>query len=182
MLIIQRRTTFSTTLGVLLGNAALSVEYPPYADAYTDHGLGGLLLTAYHPIGWSKFCLVMFTFSVLGNNIANLYSTGLSMQLLGSWCHAIPRFIWSLIAVIVIAVLAIAGQSSLSAIISNFVALLGYWTISFTLILLVEDKWFRRHDGYNLSAWNQPRKLPVGIAAVFALLTGYLAGGVTGME
>ena len=31
-------------------------------------------------------------------------------------------------------------------------------------------------------AWDQPSKLPVGIAAVSALLTGYLAGGVTGMS
>lgn len=175
-------TTLSTTIGNCLGNAAITAAYPPYAAAYKEHQLGGLLLEAYHPVGWSKFCLVMFTFSVLGNNIANLYSTGLSMQLLGPYFHAIPRALWSLIAVIVVAVLAIAGQEHLSTIISNFVALLGYWTVSFTFILLIEDKWFRRVDGYNLSAWNQPKKLPLGVAAVLALLTGYLGGGVTGMR
>jgi len=175
-------TTFSTTIGNCLGNIAITAKYPPYATAYEDHGLGGLLLEAYHPVGWSKFCLVMFTFSVLGNNVANLYSTGLSMQLLGSYFHAIPRALWSLIAVIVVAVLAIAGQEHLSVIISNFVAMLGYWTVSFTFILLIEDQWFRRHEGYNLLVWNQPSKLPLGIAAVLALLVGYLAGGVTGMR
>ena len=174
-------TTFSIVIGACLGNAAVTAAYPPYADAYTNHGLGGLIREVYHPVGWSKFCLVLLTFSVLGNNIANNYSSGLSLQLLGHWFHAVPRFIWSLLVAIVIAVLAIAGQQHLSIVVSNFVSLLGYWTVSFTLVLLIEDKWFRRQEGYNLLVWDQPSKLPLGIAAVLALLTGYLAGGVTGM-
>lgn len=175
-------TTFSIVIGACLGNAAVGTEaYGPYADAYTNHGLGGLLLAVYHPVGWGKFALVLLTFSVLGNNIAINYSNGLSLQLLGHYFHAVPRFIWSLIVAIVIAVLAIAGQEHLSNVISNFVSLLGYWTVSFTLILLIEDKIFRRREGYNLYAWDQADKLPWGVAAVFALLCGYLCGGVTGM-
>lgn len=103
------------------------------------------------------------------------------MQLLGHYFHAVPRFIWSFIFVVVVAVLAIAGQQHLSTVVSDFVSLLGYWTVSFTLILLLEDKWFRRHDGYNLVSWDNPKKLPLGIAAVTALLAGYLAGGLPGM-
>lgn len=174
-------TTFSIVIGACLGNAAVTVAYPPYADAYKNHGLGGLIREVYHPVGWSKFCLVLLTFSVLGNNIANNYSSGLSLQLLGHWFHAVPRFIWSLLVAIITTVLAIAGQQHLSTVVSNFVSLLGYWTVSFTLILLIEDKWFRHQEGYNLLVWDQPSKLPLGIAAVLALLTGYLAGGVTGM-
>lgn len=173
---------FSTVIGCCLGNAAITAAYPPYADAYENHGLGGLLLVTFHPIGWSKFCLIVLAFSVLGNNIANNYSSGLSMQLLGHYFHAVPRFIWSFLVCVVITVLGVAGKSSLSTIVSNFVALLGYWTISFTVILLLEDQLFRRHVGYNLNAWNQPDKLPIGAAAVLALLSGYLAGGVPGMS
>lgn len=176
-------TTFVTVIGACIGNAALLNAYPPYADAYEDHGLGGLLREVYHPLGWSKFCLVILTFSVLGNNIAINYSSGLSLQLLGHWFHAIPRFIWSFLVALVVAILAIAGKDHLSAIVSDFVSLLGYWTISFTFILLIEDQFFRKRsgEGYNLEAWDQPSKLPVGAAAVLALLSGYLAGGVTGM-
>lgn len=175
--------TFSITVGALLGDAALGTNaYPPYADAYENHGLGGLIATVYHPTGWSKFCLVILTFSVLGNNIAINYSSGLSLQLLGHWFHAVPRFIWTLIFAIVVAVLAIAGQEHLSTIVSNFVSLLGYWTVSFTVILFCEDFLFRRRDGYNLKAWDQADKLPWGLAAVFSLLAGYLAGGVPGMS
>lgn len=175
-------TSFSIVIGACLGNAAITAPYGPYADAYTDHGLGGLIATVYHPSGWSKFCLVILTFSVLGNNIAINYSSGLSIQLLGHWFHAVPRLIWSLLFAIVVAVLAIAGQEHLSTVVSNFVSLLGYWTVSFTLILLIEDKFIRRRSGYDLTVWDKPGKLPWGAAAVFALLAGYLAGGVTGMS
>ena len=120
-------------------------------------------------------------FTVVGNNIAINYSSGLSLQLLGHAFHAVPRFIWSFGVAFVVACLAIAGKEHLSTIVSNFVSLLGYWTISFTLVLLVEDKWFRRHEGYNLEVWDTPSKLPLGAAAIFSLLAGYLAGGVPGM-
>lgn len=172
-------TVFTTIIGTCLGNAAAA--YKPYGEADEAHGLGGLIREAYHPLGWSKFCLVILTFSVLGNNIAINYSSGLSLQLLGHYFHAVPRFMWSFLFALVVAILAIAGQEHLSTIVSNFVSLLGYWTISFTMILLVEDKVFRRREGYILTAWDQPSKLPIGAAAVLALLAGYLAGGVPGM-
>ena len=176
-------TVFATVIGACLGNAAISGAdaNPILADAYTNHGLGGLLREAYHPLHFSKFCLVLLVFSVLGNNVAVNYSSGLSLQLLGHYFHAVPRFVWSFVNALVIAVLAIAGRQHLSTIVSNFVSLLGYWTVSFTLILLVEDQWFRRREGYNLNVWDVPGKLPWGLAAVVALLAGYLAGGVTGM-
>ncbi len=176
-------TIFVTVIGACLGNAAISSSVNPIlSDAYNNHGLGGLLRESFHPLPFSKFCLVLLVFSVLGNNIAVNYSSGLSMQLLGHYFHAVPRFIWSFVNALVIAVLAIAGRQHLSTIVSNFVSLLGYWTVSFTLILLVEDQWFRRKEGYNLIVWDVPSKLPLGLAAVLALLTGYLAGGVTGMS
>lgn len=198
-------TIFATTVGVILGNAALTVTgvdadgndiylNPNLSEAYEDHLLGGLLRESFHPLGFSKFLLVLLVFSVLGNNIAVNYSSGLSMQLLGHYFHAIPRFIWSFINALVIALIAIAGREHLSTIVSNFVSLLGYWTVSFTIILLVEDQWFRKHSkvlldnpspgmafGYDLLAWDFPKLLPVGAAAVIALLCGYLGGGVPGM-
>jgi len=177
-------TIFVTVIGACLGNAAITnaAANPILGDAYDAHGLGGLLRETYHPIGWSKFCLVLLVFSVLGNNIAVNYSSGLSLQLLGHYFHAVPRFIWSFLNALVIAVLAIAGREHLSTIVNNFVSLLGYWTVSFTMIILVEDQFFRRRTGYDLNAWDVPGKLPWGVAAILALLTGYLAGGVPGMS
>lgn len=62
-------TSISLILGSLLGNAYLSNEL--LGDAYEDHGLGGLIFTVFHPVGWSKFALVLLTFSVLGNNVSH---------------------------------------------------------------------------------------------------------------
>lgn len=176
-------TTFATAIGACLGNVAITnaAVNTESALAYEKHLFGGLLLESYHPIRFSKFCLVLLVFSVLGNNIAVNYSSGLSMQLLGHYFHAVPRLIWSFVSALIIATLAVAGHEHLSTIVSNFVSLLGYWTISFTFILFIEDKWFRRHEGYNLNVWDASDKLPLGFAAVLALLVGYLAGGVPGM-
>lgn len=96
-------TCWSIVLGALLGNIAITAARAPYAHVYTAHGLGGLIFEVYHPVGWSKFCLVILTFSVLGNNIAINYSSGLSLQLLGHYFHAVPRFIWSFLFAIVVA-------------------------------------------------------------------------------
>jgi purine-cytosine permease-like protein len=175
-------TSFVTIVGACIGTAASGSEaYPPWAEAYTNHGMGGLLREIYHPLSFSKFCLVLCTFTVIGNNIAINYSSGLSMQLLGHVFHAVPRFIWSFLVALVVAILSIVGKDHLSNIVSNFVSLLGYWTISFTLILLIEDQWFRRHEGYNLEGWDDVHKLPWGAAATFTLIASYLAGGVPGM-
>ncbi|KAJ9298858.1 hypothetical protein DTO271G3_3100 [Paecilomyces variotii] len=174
-------TCFTTYLGIVLGQAATLNAYPPYADAYNNHGLGGLLLEAWHPEGWSKFALVISVFTVCGNNIAINYSSGLSLQLLGDYFHAIPRFVWSFLVALVVAILAIAGREHLSTIVSNFVSMLGYWTVSFTIILLIEDCYFRHGVDYNLKAWDKPDELPVGLAAVFSLIAGYCGGGVPGM-
>ncbi|KAL3426618.1 hypothetical protein PVAG01_00127 [Phlyctema vagabunda] len=175
-------TVFVTVIGACLGNVALSGNNPALSTAYDDHALGGLLRESFHPLGFSKFLLVLLAFSVLGNNVAVNYSSGLSLQLLGHYFHAVPRFIWSFLNALVVAVLAIAGREHLSTIVSNFVSLLGYWTVSFTFIILIEDQFFRRKEGYNLTVWDNPSRLPWGIAAILALLTGYLAGGVPGMQ
>ena len=174
-------TCFITIVGACIGNAALSSGYKPWNDAYEVHQLGGLLREIYHPLGFSKFLLVLSTFTVIGNNIAINYSSGLSLQLLGHVFHAVPRFIWSFLVALVVACLAIVGKEHLSTIVSNFVSLLGYWTVSFTFILLIEDQWFRRKEGYNLEVWNTASKLPWGAAATFTLIASYCAGGVPGM-
>lgn len=173
---------FATVVGAVIANAALLGQVEPYYTAYGTGGLGGLVRVTYHPLGWSKFCMVMLTFSVLGNNVLIFYSSGLALQFLGDYFHAIPRFIWSFLVAVALAALSIAGKAHLSTIISNFVSMLGYWAIAFTFILLIEDRFFRRKSGYNLEAWDTASQLPWGLAAVFSLCTGYLCGGLQGMS
>ena len=118
-------TIFIYGVGACIGEVALFSGDEPSYNAYVEHGLGGLIREVYHPLGWGKFSMVMLTFSVLGNNIVVFYSSGLSLQLLGHHFHAIPQYIWSFYAAVVVTVLAIAGQENLSNIMFNFVSLLG---------------------------------------------------------
>ncbi|POS84165.1 hypothetical protein EPUL_004194, partial [Erysiphe pulchra] len=186
-------TSFTVIVGSCLGNIAfnttsgtgsnlITYAHPALAEAYRDHGLGGILRASYYPAALSKIILAMLSFSVLANNIVVNYSAGLSCQLFGDYFHAVPRFIWSLLNAILITVLAVIGRENLSSIVANFVSMLGYWAISFTIILGIEDQVFRRRSGYNLDFWNIPSKLPWGIAAIAALFVSYLAGGLSGMS
>ena len=73
----------------------------------------------------------------------------------------------------VVLALAWGGRNKLEAIIDNFLAILGYWTLAFGLILAIEHFWFRpRLAGYDLSAWQDPTRMPVGLAGTVALLIG----------
>ena len=61
--------------------------------------------------------------------------------------------------------------------ITNFLGLIGYWTSMYTAIIIVEHLYFRTNDPsqYDITAWNVPKRLPSGIAAVAA---GILSFGI----
>lgn len=75
-------TIFTTVIRSCVGELAFNSSDSIYSEAFSKHGPGGLLQTVYHPIGFSKFSMVILMFSVLGNNIVSCYSSGLSIQLL----------------------------------------------------------------------------------------------------
>ena len=102
-----------------------------------------------------------------------MYSSALSVQLLGQHFIAIPRFIWCTVAAIAMFALAYGGRNVLEEILTNLLSILGYWTLAFALILFIEHFYFRpRIGGYDLTAWQDPARLPVGIAGTGSLLIG----------
>lgn len=61
----------------------------------------------------------------------------------------------------------------LEEIINNLLAILGYWTLGFAAILFIEHFYFRpRLRGYDLTAWQDGKRLPVGVAGTTSLLIG----------
>lgn len=85
--------------------------------------------------------------------------------------------------------LAIVGSHRFYTTLTNFLGLIGYWAGGFIAIILVEHLAFRRRlapqlsvanpstptkafAGYDVAAWNDPRGLPTGIAALGALICG----------
>jgi purine-cytosine permease-like protein len=105
--------------------------------------------------------------------ICNIYSSALSIQLLGQHSIAVPRFIWCTLLSLVVFALAYGGRKVLEDIINNLLSILGYWTLAFALILFVEHFVFRpRLGGYDLTAWQDPSRLPLGLAGTASLLIG----------
>lgn len=100
-------------------------------------------------------------------------------QVLGRAFQATPRWIWSCVFILVQLVLGLVGRNSLYTILSNFLALMGYWVEFMVLIVLMERYGFRRRFRYD---WSRLDKcyMPVGISSCTAFLLGWL-GAVLGM-
>jgi NCS1 nucleoside transporter family len=155
-----------------------------YADGYKNSAIGGLLGAALiDPLGrFGKFCLVVLALSIIANNCPNIYSIALSLQLMANQAQRVPRFIWTLIGTLVYVAIAIPGASHFEQVIENFMLLIAYWLAIYEGISLSEHIIFRRGmTGYAPETYDQPSKLPVGIAAVTAFCLGVM-GAVLGMS
>jgi NCS1 nucleoside transporter family len=168
----------------ILGACLMTIQNPDYIAAYGDYGMGGLLSQTLSPWGGGgKFLMVVLSLSVIANNVPNTYSAALSIQALGKPFQRVPRFLWTVLVFIIYTVAGIVGRQSFSAILSNLLSILSYWTAFFVVIVAEEHFLFRRpsQGGYNLDDYDNPSKLPVGAAAIFAGLCG-IAGAVIGMS
>ncbi|KAI0685083.1 cytosine-purine permease [Cytidiella melzeri] len=170
----------------ILGAALMTITDSAYTDAFEAGGTGGLLSQVLSPWkGGGKFILVLLAFSVVANNIPNTYSAGLSMQALGRPFAVVPRFFWVFLSFVIYTVAGVAGREHFSAILSNFLSILSYWTAFFIVIVAEEHFIFRRKNGplggYNLDEWDMPSRLPLGIAGITAGCFG-VAGAVVGMS
>jgi len=170
----------------ILGAALTSISDTAYVNAYTDGGTGGLVAQVLSPWkGGGKFLLVILALSNLLNNVINTYSAGLSIQALGRPFAKVPRFFWTLVCFAAYTIAGVVGREHFSAILTNFLSILGYWTGWFAVIVAEEHVIFRRKGGrlggYNLADWDSPKKLPIGIAGLLAVGFG-VAGAAVGMS
>ncbi|KAF2138307.1 uncharacterized protein K452DRAFT_256494 [Aplosporella prunicola CBS 121167] len=155
-----------------------------YQAGYTASGTGGLLAAVLVPHlgGFGKFCLIILALSIIANNCPNIYSVSLTVQVFAHWTQYVPRFIWTLVGTGVYIAIAIAGYSHFETILENFMNFIGYWLAIYTGIAVTDHFVFKRgFGGYNPELYDQPSKLPVGIAAVLAFCFG-VAGMVVGMS
>lgn len=177
--------TIPTCLGMVLGICAGSAMYGPKPDwltTYDKDGIGYLIQTMTHPIGFSKFLLVVLVLADICNNVINIYSTALSIQQLARPIAVVPRFFWTLIVTGVIIALALAGKDKLLTVLQDLLSLLGYWETCYFVIVATEHFMFRggKISNYNLDAWSTPEKLPLGLAGITAFLIGCV-GWIMGM-
>jgi purine-cytosine permease-like protein len=132
----------------------------------------------------SSFLTLIAWFRLTGINSPNTYSAALSIQALHSSFARVPRAVWTFVVFVIYVVAGVAGREHFSEILSNFLSILGYWIAFFVAILLEEHYIFRRPGGtlggYDFTAYDDARRLPVGIAGILAICFG-IAGAVVGM-
>lgn len=178
---------FTEMLGLAVATAMTfdPVTFEPtnsYAKGYEGSGIGGLLAAVLAPLGrFGKFCLVVLALSIIANNCPNIYSVSLSLQVLGRWTQAVPRFIWTFVGTVVYCAIAIPGYSDFETVLENFMLVIGYWLAIYEGISLPEHFIFKKGiKGYDPAIYMSPHLLPPGIAAIVAFCFGVF-GAVMGM-
>lgn len=168
------------TLGMAFTTGIAHV--PAWGAAFGSTGnVGGLLSAVVSPLGgFGKFLLVLLALSIVANNIPNDYSLGLSVQVFGKAFQNVKRYVWTLIGAVIYIIIAIIGAQNFAATLQSFLLDIGYWLGAYAIILVLEHFVFRRGQ-YNVDDWNTPSKLPLGWAAIVALVAG-LVGGLLGAD
>ncbi|KXS17723.1 hypothetical protein M427DRAFT_144151 [Gonapodya prolifera JEL478] len=160
-------------------NDALALAY--------QSGTANLVNELVKPLGgFGTFCMVLLALSTIANNIPNDYSLGLCIQVVGpAWFLKIKRHWWTLIGSIIYVVVACVGANNFESTLENFLLIVGYWGSIYwvrflpnSAIVLTEEAF--RWGKYDVHAWNNPDKLPLGISASLALACGAI-GAILGM-
>ena len=171
---------FGNLIGIGIATGVAST--PAWTDAYAVSS-GQLLLTAYEGLsGFGGFCVVILALGSVTNNAPCSYAAANSIQAIGRYAKAIPRWMWCVAITVVELALSVAGRNVLFKIFENFLPIMAYWVCPFVTIILEEHFIFHKLKGlpFDWTAWEDKKRLPVGAAALFAWLCGW-AGAIVGM-
>jgi purine-cytosine permease-like protein len=129
------------------------------------------------------FFIFILAWSMISNCVFNYYSVSITTQLFGNRSLAIPRYVYTLATMVICIVMSIAGRNQIYAALGDLMAIIGYWTIIYTVIFVEEHFIFRvcLRRGWDLQAWNDKAKLPKGYAAMLAFCIGSV-GSILGMS
>lgn len=120
---------FTEMLGIAIMTATtINNGNNKYADGYAVSKTGGLLgAVLFEPLGgFGKFCLVVLALSIIANNCPNIYSVGLTIQVLGGrLTQRVPRFVWTAVGTAVYIAIAIPGYSHFESVLENFMNFIG---------------------------------------------------------
>src|SRR5689334_3345248 len=108
------------TLGSAIGNAIPNV--PHWQAAYDETLVGGVLAAMLAPAGgFGKFLVVLLSFSLLGNLAATSYSVTLNLQLLAPFLVKVPRYLFSVVFVVIVIPVAIRAAEDFFVNLENVV-------------------------------------------------------------
>ncbi|KAJ7596499.1 NCS cytosine-purine permease [Mycena floridula] len=162
------------TLQCLGAAVAASAPFvPSWEQGYENGNVGGLLEAMLRPTGkFGKFLTVLLSLSVTGNIAATFYSFCFNIQIFIPQLVIVPRYIFSILATAIVIPLAIVGSHRFYDTLVNFLGLIGYWAGAFVAVVVLEHLVFRHNDptAYDLTCWNDARRLPWGLGALAASL------------
>ncbi|KAJ7306761.1 purine-cytosine permease [Mycena albidolilacea] len=176
-----------TYLGIFLPNtilqlvgaafAAAAPGVPSWAAGY-DNGndLGGLVSAVLEPAGgFGKVLIVLMALAISAPTAPTMYSFGISLMNVSSCFAKVPRYVYAIIATGTCIPLALIGQTQFYGVIIVCVDIIGYWSASFAGIVFTEHVVFRHCDfaNYNVEHWDQPQKLPPGLAAFISFFASF---------
>jgi NCS1 nucleoside transporter family len=146
-------------LGVLLMTMLKSTDSLPSAGALISRGIGGGTI--------SSIVLLLLAFSTIANNVPNDYSFALSTQVLGL---RVQRALLTLVGAVLYVALAFAIQANFNLNLEGFLLLIAYWLGAWNAIVLIEHA--LRKGKYPVEDYENGSKLPVGVAALSAMVIG----------
>lgn len=157
-------------LGAAIGGAIPSI--PAWAEAFSEGSTGGVMLEMLSPAGgFGKFVAVVLAFSLLGNIAGTMYSISIQFQMLLPIFTRVPRYVFSVVTTAVIIGVAIPISHSLVESLENFLGVISYWAAIFIGIVSTEYLYFRRDPlSYDHAIWDDRAKLPLGVAAISAVV------------
>ncbi|KAF8645588.1 hypothetical protein AX16_007722 [Volvariella volvacea WC 439] len=160
--------------------AAAAPGVPSWNEGFDGgNSIGGLVAAILEPSGgFGKFLLVIIALSIPSACAPTMYSFGTSFMAVSSFFEKVPRYIYALVSEAILIPLAIIGATRFYLTLVNILSVIGYWSTAFASIILTEHLLFR-HNSFSpsaypvLEAWNRPKSLPLGVAALTAFAAAF---------
>jgi NCS1 nucleoside transporter family len=124
-----------------------------------------------HSIGTSplsRIVILLLAFSTIANNVPGDYSFALSTQALG--LKVVKRWILTVVGAVIYLAIAFAISANFNINLQGFLLLIAYWLGAWCSIVIIEH--LIRKGNYPIEDYETARRLPVGIAALSALIVG----------
>jgi purine-cytosine permease-like protein len=163
-----------TYLGVFTACVLLETLGMALTTIPSLHGKSGgeLMAGAVAPLGGFGTLIVgLLALSVVANNIPNDYSLALSTQVISRSFQRVPRWAWTLAGSIIYVAISLPAASNFNLTLEGFLLIIAYWLGPWSAVLLLEHFLYRR-GVYDADDWNTPSRLPLGWAAIAAMVAG----------
>ncbi|KZT70408.1 hypothetical protein DAEQUDRAFT_782651 [Daedalea quercina L-15889] len=164
-------------LGAAFAAVALSGTNPVWQAGFDDgNNVGGLFEAILSPTGgFGKFMTALCALTIPSACAPTVYTFSSSLMTVSYFFAKVPRYIYAIIATAILIGVGIVCAQRFYTTFTDVMSLIGYWSVVYGVMILVEHYVFRKDDfaAYDLNAWNQPRRLPLGVAATLSFLCAF---------